>query len=276
MANAFIWYYPDPDEPSAIEIDIGRKLNDRKGPVPWVQQSVSTTYTGLQTVVHYGGRSSIRLQVIGRLGADTEGRSLRRKLYGLINHLQRGGSCIVAEDKDYAFAAFNASGLGVGRHLTTFSYRVNLFEYLRAAVDITGREIVVSSDFGKFLSEMKVVTSHDYTNKLINMGGVDFNYTDAEWIMVRESGSWPAMMLPEDQRNGDFLPHEHEISFVMDLPLVEDTAALDAQSRHVISWPGVEVSSTIPGGLPGTNLGSLGQGSGWVVAGTINPKSHLK
>jgi hypothetical protein len=220
-----IWYYPTTSNRAAV-VDFDRIITTRIGPRPVLRTATAESLTGSLVTTSYGLTSSIRLQHTW----DTRGngRALRRKLYNLWNHLQRGGTCLVAEDATYAFAAF-LSPLP-SRRASVLNYSTNLLGPLAGATNIDDREVVVQSDPDTAYTEMGLVSDHAALPKTVTLStSVLFPYAHAaRWAMVRELGTYPCLRLPESERNADPLTHDHEQVFHLDLALEEDPDGLDA------------------------------------------------
>lgn len=274
MGNAFFWYYPDPNDATALAVDCGRPLGDRKGPIPSVNQSVTETLTGISTTVHYGGKAEITVSLTGALNGP--GRVLRRLLYNMVNHLQRGNYVVLAEDCDFAFAGFMTKLPGAGQ--SVLPYYQNVFEQLNDLNNVNNRELYVQSDYQTYKTEMRSVLAHDTARRLVTIPKLTFDYHDTRWVMLRESGSWPALQLPIDKRNGELLTHDHENVFYLDLPLEEATAVVQSLATRAgtSTLPGGPPTGSpdFPGGLPGQAPPPVGDWNpaGW--GGWIPPASQ--
>ena len=248
MGNTVLWYYPE-GSGAAKRIDFGRRLVTRKGPTTVFRQSVSESIVGVANSVIHSGRDQISL-VHKWTGLETLSRTLRRKLWTLQNHLQRGGYVVVAEDEDYAFAGFATKTTPMGDRL--FSVNGNLFENLVSGVNATGRECVIHSDFGSFKAEMSLINSHNVATNFLQLptDGCTFDYTGSDWQLIRELGTYPAMRLPVDMRNDEFLTHDNEIINHLELPLETDPSVVDSLARTSLILPG----ETASGGIDPNNL----------------------
>ncbi len=227
MAAAF-YYYPASLQP-AVKIALNRTVTTRRGPSTRLRQSVSEAWTGALATTQWGGRRSITVRYEwGGTGATD--RVIRRALIGLINHLKRGGTCIFVEDDTKFCAAFVApdpSFLAVGD--TSFSIETPFTDNLLddGHLQMTDREVYLRSSAPDVQEEMFLVSG--VAGLIVTLSTpIRMDHSDQAWVMYHDAGTWIAMRLPPDSRGDDFLPHSHEISFTLDLPLEEDEATLEA------------------------------------------------
>jgi hypothetical protein len=265
VGNAKIWFTPAAASgPRVVEIDFGMKFSNRQGPFPVVSKSSTEGLTGERTVSLNGGRNQVVFSLRWDARAGGDGRLIRRKVYALVNHLARNGSCMVAEDADYAWACMcthvphaGDSKLRIGKTL--------FYPTVYTVPDVTGREVVVQSDFTSFLSEMKLVSTFSTAGVPASVtlnGGVAFDYaSSADWAIVREYGSYPALRLPDDADPRSILTHDHENNWSIELHLEEDVGVLNARAAQDQDADGGAVGGV--GGINPTWDDPLG--------GTINP-----
>lgn len=272
MGNAIIYYMPLSESGTTYSIDFGSRIMNRKGPTTVVRQAVTEKLDGSLVTVHYSGKAQIVVQ--HRWDNTADGRELRRKLQSLVNHLQRGGFCTLVEDVDYGFAGF-ASRIP-GARTRDIPYIANLVSGLIGSdPSITDRELEIVSDPESYLREMRKVSSHTPATHTITLPtpGTKLDYTGSDYMLIREWGTWPALRLSKDGRNGDFVQHDHEINFVLELPLEEDTETLAALASTNLQfpaetggvqhdWPGLGNAGVFGGSLDAGTLG--GTGGGWL------------
>lgn len=237
-----IWFLPDGADRMA-EIDFGRTCLV-EGPFPLYDQSVQRSVSGAQSSVIRSGLSRITLRHVWNRGtrdASGDGDLLRRKLATLAAHLQRGGGCALAIHAEYARAGFatqlpasNASSVHVD---------VDLFKNLNVTGNvISGREIVVQTDHSRYLWEMKLCSTNSGRSFALQQN-LSTDMTSAQWVLVREYFSYPAMRMPAAERSGrGFVSHDHEAILELDLPLEEDPETLD-------------LYASLGGPIPGTSAG---------------------
>lgn len=260
MGNSKFWYYPSSTSNRAIEVDLGAKLSDRKGPSVSFRQRISESMSGAVHTITLGGRPRIRVEhTFQTTGANTTaGRILRRELWNLINHLQRGGVCLFAEDSS-KFYVTRFSTPPMSRDSVMHVERNIFREIVGGTVTLTGEEIVIFSDYSAYVSEMHRVTAQtsgvSFTVADGSTNGIINDYNGFEWTMARELGSYPAMRIPPDQRNGEFLTHDGENTFFLDLPLEDDPAATAALATTGDAPTTTEGPQHVPGqggpiGLP--------------------------
>jgi hypothetical protein len=227
VASAF-YYYPANGR-AAVKIDLNRTVTTRRGPNTMHRQSVSEAWTGTLATVQWGGRRSITVRYEwGGTGASD--RTIRRALVGLINHLKRGGTCLFVEDDTKFCAAFVApdpSFMSVGD--TVVSIETPFTDNLLTAghAQLGAREVYLRSSAPDVQEEMFLVSQVvglivEFTTP------IRMDHSSQAWVMLHDAGTWAAMRLPPDARGDDLIPHNHEISFTLDLPLEEDEATLEA------------------------------------------------
>lgn len=231
MGNATFWYQPDRTA-QTFKIDLGRKLREREGPNVSYRQSSSESYGGDVDTRIYGGRADLRVMLTwqreGSAGTDA-GSILRRKLLAFTAHLKRGGSCTFAEDVTYAWAAF--ASRPVALQDTTISYRSPVVtSTIAPASTPLNREIYIHTDPDLYLTEMHLCSVLATQYVTVDRRTTE-NYADARWILLRESGTYPALRMPLQARGQPILTHRDERVFFLDLPLEEDHEALESLAR---------------------------------------------
>lgn len=280
MGNAKIWFTPSADlGPRTSEINFGSKFSNRTGPTPVVFRSSTEAMSGERVQTWQGGRHRTTFEYTWDARAAGDGRLIRRQVVSLINHLARGGTCKVAEDATYAFAAF-ASPVPNFNDNTIVVGRTLFYPTIAVGSDITGREVLIQSDPDSFLVEMKTVTTWTAAvgGQPMGLNGrLLFDYGgQASWVLVREYGSYVCQRLPADVDPGQILQHNHENSWSISLPLEDDPAALlsslvnegDADGGVSGGGGGINPADDEPGSvlqqLPyGTGRGPV-QGGWWV------------
>lgn len=227
MGNAVLWYKPDNSDRS-YAINLGRKLRERQGPFPDYMQAASQAIAGTTSTMVYSGRASVRIGLTWQRGTgqpnDTDSQR-RRRLYGLVAHLKRGGHCLLAEDIDYFWATFLTKT--PGSRATVLAIGQSLTEKLAPSVNVSGREVYIHSDPDAYLTEMHYVSGHAANNTLtIDLPLVE-DYSESRWVLLRESGSYPALRVPPAMRSSPMLTHDSDRVFYLDLPLEEDIDRLE-------------------------------------------------
>lgn len=243
MGNSVIWFLPHGSD-RYNRIDLGKRIKDRPGPQVVYRQSVQQAINGRRTSVIYHGLSQIRLRHTWSRDAAGTGDLLRRKLQMLIAHLQRGGTCLFTEDEIYARAGF-ATELPTSE---TASVTVDLDLFISLATNQTssaGRELWVNTDHDTYLCEHKLCSAFSGTTFTFAQN-IAQDMSGARWVLVRDYGSYPALRLPaEFLERGDFLVHDREWLFELDLPLEEAPDVLDTLFDGGSPFPGTE-----PGPIP--------------------------
>jgi hypothetical protein len=218
VGNAKIWWYPEPLG-VAEEIDLGRALTSRSGPFTVVRQTISESYTGNQAVQTTGARTRIRVTL-----ENFTDRTVRQKLVALISHMQAGGYMILAEDTAYAVATFLRTRPSRGD--TTLFKGENILKLLVNSTTLNGAEVIVQGRQPRYRQEMHI--GGTYAAASMNIArGLSYDWSDEEWVMVRHIGCYPALRLPKESRNGEYLTARHEKDFTLDLPLEEAPNILD-------------------------------------------------
>lgn len=242
MANTSkFWFFPDGSDRMA-EIDFGRTIPDIVGPDPRYFGTTQETLSGVQTRITHWGRSEVVIKHgpwnRGTQDASGDGSLLRRRLFTLVAHLQRGGTCVFAGHSDYAFAGFAL--IPPSSQTGSITVDRNLMSNLSGGLLISGREVVVQSAHDQYLIEYKVVGTHaTLTIPLVQNLATDMSTT--RWVLVREYFTYPALRMPAELRNqplSEFLSHEHEAVFRLHLTLEEDPAAMDAYNVFGNPIPG--------------------------------------
>lgn len=257
MGNSVIWWLPEGADRLA-RIDFGRSIGDIAGPYQVYTQTITESASGVQATRVVFGRSEIQLGHIWNRGsrdASGDGDLLRRKLVSLVGHLQRGGTCIFTRDEDYAWAGFLA-GIPSSEQSSVIIDQ-NLFSELVPSPDpLDGREIWVNSDHDRYLFQhLRCSTQSGAQVNLAQNLAIDF--ADSRWVLVRDYFTYPALRMPARYReSGEFVPHEHEFTFTLALPLEEDPAQLD-------------VLHALNGVFPGESPGPAGGGGGLQANGTV-------
>lgn len=227
MGNAAIWYVPDGAQ-RGVKIDLLRRLRERAGPNPVYQSAWTQSVGGIVSGNVYSGwtrlQVSLTWQRTGNDGTDA-GSLLRRKMYGLLAHLQRGGCCQLAEDDAHAWAAF-ASKLPRSGQTTISLNTPHLTETINSAYYPDERELYLESDPDEYLTEMRYATTA-VPSHLIVSPAVLQDYSDNRWVLVREAGYYPALRIPPELRGGEFLTNRDDRVFFLDLPLETDLSELE-------------------------------------------------
>lgn len=260
MGNSVIWYLPE-GSANQVKIDLGRKLRSRVGPNVQYSGSYSQAIGGASTTVIYGGRMDINIgltwQRTGTDGSDT-GSGLRRKLFGLQAHLKRGGSCTLAEDVDYAWAAWGV-GLPQQRDNAVRFQSPVITSTIAAGTSPLNREIYIHTDADSYLTEMHRCTAVTSTLRLTIEGTWKERYNDCRWVLVREAGTYPCMRVPEPARSQTFLTHRDDRVFFLDLPLEEDPDFLEDLAQTGATLPD-ETETAAGGTLDLPDFDDLGRG----------------
>lgn len=262
MGNSVLWYKPDGSDRS-YAINLGRKLRERQGPSPDYVGTFSEAIGGSTSTQIYSGRSSIRIGLTWQRGTgqpnDTDSQR-RRRLYGLVAHLKRGGHCLLAEDLDYAWAAMCTRN--PGKRAEVLAIGESMFEKLKASVNVSGRELYIYSDPDSYLTEMHYCSGHAANNTLTIDLPVVEDYADARWVMIREAGSYPALRVPPSMRSSPLLTHDADRVFHLDLPLEEDIDRLEDLARTRMQAGSESASDSIippPGPFDDDPLGGFGR-----------------
>jgi hypothetical protein len=263
MGTSKFWYYPDPPGNLLVEVDLGVTVTDVIVPNTNVRQASSTAFTGSRTIVQWGGTSETRIKLrIG--GTSTTQRALRHKLVAMLNHMDRGGSVMFAVDSAKFYAGFLATVPAVGA--TALDVR-RATSSIVAGASVVQAEVVLRSANPDCLQEMGLCTAQSAfpsDDTLTLSSAIVYDYAGIEWVLVRETGSWPALRLPESERGSNHLSSDHETAFSLDLAVEEDElnlaglfAAQGAELAGPTKGPAVPglIGSTLVEGESGPTLG---------------------
>jgi hypothetical protein len=268
MANAFIWFTPTSENGArTVEIDLGAPFTNREGPHPVCFQSSAEGTNGYRVQTWNGGRNRTRFIRTWDSRAAGDGYLIRRQIWALQNHLARNGTCQVAEDKSFAFAAF-ASPIPAFNATTVLLGRNKFYPNISTGLttNITGREVMLQTDCDAYISEMKLVSAWTSqlggNSKLTLNGGLIFDYpSEARWVLVREYGSYLSQRLPSDVDPDSILTHDHENNWTLDLTLEDDPEHLDTRANADTDGDGGPIS----GGIDSTG----GINPDWDSSGSI-------
>lgn len=218
---AAIWWYPDPLG-TVEELNLKVPLTERGGPHMVVRSSSADSFTGGRSLNVTGAREKIRIQLL-----NFTDRTVRTRCVSMINHLQHGGTIGLVEDTSRAWAAFARQA--PARGATTVFTETNLLGNLSSSADPGGSEVYLHGPQPRMRYEMQAATSWDSSDgRLIISPGLQWDWTNEAWILVREAGTYPAMRLPREDLNGEFLTHDRENNFSLDLPLETAPQSLQA------------------------------------------------
>jgi hypothetical protein len=219
MGNPTIWYYPDPNgtieeidliDVSDLEISTERFRTDAE------------KVTGGLTITDYGTRHAVRIVRARFAGLTEAGEDLRAELKTLENHLQRGGWCGFARDKDTAWAGFVKTGRGRGQ--TILTTHGNVF-YNPAAVLASGDRVTLQSSNPDGLIEGPFRISSQ-VGDVITLAAPMRKTFPRPPILVRERDFLPVLRMRSDVVNTPIITTDQRLNYTLDLQLVEDVEAL--------------------------------------------------
>lgn len=260
MGNAAFWYRPFGASQN-IGINLQGAPQGRDGPFVRYDLSSSTSMAGTRAVRIFNGvervtvRKTIQRDDITRASDKSK---VIRKLRGMIAHLKRGGFVTYSEDIDHMVAAFAtwmpADGAGtvvVGNRITSD---------LAPGISFLDREIVIRSDPDRLLLEERLCDG--FTNNAIALdANIGEDFSQSRWVLVRETGTYPALRLPEDALGReDFLRGDGDFTYDLELPLEDDVNELERLARL-----GDQLGSEQP--VPG--------GDGVLPIGNDSPFDHV-
>ncbi len=235
MGNAVIWYYPHPHE-AVIEIDLGGPLSDLQL-TPQVEQDVSLARAGRQATAHVASFYLVRVIVERTVSAATA-----RALMLLLAHLQRGGLCMVAEDKDKAYASLIQTHPVLGDTLFGSSTIDRMWEALLTGTITlaSGDTVVLQGSASTGIREALLVSSHSGTT--VNLSTpIAYPWTrlgPKDVLIARHEGFWPALRMPARSRGQRALTHDHRNTYTLDLALEEDVDALAIAAEEIPRFRG--------------------------------------
>ena len=225
MSAAF-WYKPNVGSGLWRAVYLNAALTARSGPTYKMDQEYVQTVGGAGATQHFSGLQTIQIEYTFECDLtdpSSDNMVLRRQLVALCNHLQRGGSCMFAENSDVAWAAKTL--LAPSNNQSQIGVSSNLFPVAHANMD--GRHVYIHSDSYGALCEMQALL-HDNTA----IGYVElyetttYDYEGSNYVIVREEGSYPSLRLNPGQRNAEVLVTDDNRVFTLKMTLEEDVGAL--------------------------------------------------
>lgn len=216
-----IWYWPSTNA-GAVKISIGTSFDDMNID-PIHEGSTNRTGGGRQIRVHLGRYDRVTCTVVVHTN-----RALYRALWGLEDHIRRGGLCAVAGNTVKAYASYVSTPLRPGDTVlrtqgSPFPSGVQTDGY-PAVTLANGDEIVVQSAWPDSRCEIATVTSH--SGDRIVCSGLTLDHTPP--VLVRHFYFYPTMRLDPDAFERPALPVAHGYVHSVELALAEDAGAWKA------------------------------------------------
>lgn len=234
MAAAAFFYTPANGE-SLVGVNLQESLNGRDGPYVSYKSSSATSLGGQRYIRLYAGVERIVVRKTIMRDQDTTRASdinkVIRKLRGMIAHLKRGGCVAFTEDLAHMCAAFVSNQPGPGVDYLLVGERIT--KELAGGGSFVDRECVIRTDPDRLLLEEKLCDAYtSSTNRADFESALFEDYSEARWILLRESGTYPALRLPEDALGrDDFLTHTEDLTYELELPLEDDIDELERLAR---------------------------------------------
>lgn len=251
MGNAAFWYRPT-NAQTLIAVNLQGPPHGREGPHTSYDLSVSTSMGRTRAVRVYSGTERLVVKrTIQRPNGDTarstDAAKAIRKLKAMVAHLRRGGMVSYTEDLTYMCAAFATNVPGYGA--TAIAVGPRLTSGIAPGVSFANREVVVRSDPDRLLLEEKLCTSFSNGSLVIDVGIVE-DFAASRWILVRESGTYPALRLPEEALGRDDLfTSSDDFTWELNLPLEDSVDDLERFARTEADL-GSELPTPSDVGLP--------------------------
>ncbi len=218
MGNAAIWWAPDTDTGVLRKISIGTRLSGLQGAHFFREAAINQSMGGKFDEAHF--RAQPRAEV--KIGPFRDV-SLRNDLQSLENHLDRGGSCIIAEDEDRAWAAFvvlpeNGDTVLVGE-TTPWS---ELGGAPSGQLVLQGPSPEGMGEWFELSLWQPLVKSITLTRPVRN------DWRTRAWALLRCEGFLPQMVRAKEERNTRAMRHAgNRINYTFQLTLDMDVDALD-------------------------------------------------
>lgn len=246
MGNAVIWYQPEGSS-IAVKIDLQGKFQERQGPSVAYSGAHGEALGGASTTVIYGGRMSAIFRRTWQRSQPSDGTDpgslLWRRLWGLQAHLKRGGCCVLAEDEDYAWAAFASRIPSDGADGIPYQHPA-LTDLIAPSASPADREVYVHTDPDLYLTEQRLCDGVSAIGHRLALDeALAESYGDARWLLVREAGTYPAVRVPESQRGRDLVRTTDNLRFTLELPIEEDPDRLEKLASTGAQLPSDEASA---------------------------------
>lgn len=219
MGNPTIFYYPDSSgtleeidlvDVSDIEVSTERFRSDAQG------------VTGRLSITDYGTRHVVRIVRARFAGLTTAGEDLVAELTTLQNHLQRGGSCGFAFDKDKAWAGFLRSRKKRGD--TVLKTHGNVFYNSAAALVANDRVYLQSANpEGRIEGPSRISTQ---VGDVITLAaGLKGKYENLP-VLVRHRDFYPTLRMPSGAVDSPIITTDQRMNYTLDMNLVEDVDSM--------------------------------------------------
>lgn len=218
--SAAIWWTA-PGAPAATKISLGGALTDLQR-VEVRDEVVEEALTGAESRSVTRTRSRITVTY-----GPTHTASEVRALEALIGHLDRGGTCQLAEDETKAYAAFVDSVETVEHGASGTSMYATPWAHSGATL-AADDEVVLQGPSPKYLRERTVVGTYLTSSRIVTWSpSTYYRWSHQEWMLVRHWGFWPALKRAKEDRGRNPIRHTGRRHWSLELVLDEDMALLD-------------------------------------------------
>lgn len=218
--SAAIWWTA-PGAPAATKLSLSAPLADLQR-VEVRDEVVEESLTGAESRTVTRTRSRITVKY-----GPTHNASEVRALEALVGHLDRGGTCQLAEDESQAYAAYVDSVATVDHGSAGTSMYATPWAHSGATLT-AGDDIVLQGPSPKYLRERTVVGSYLSNSRIVTWSPATyFRWTYQEWMLVRHWGFWPALRRAKEDRGRNPIRHTARRHWSLELVLDEDMSLLD-------------------------------------------------
>jgi len=217
MGNAAIWYTPETDSGVLRKVSFPGRLTDLQYHA--VRDiDIAETYAGTRDEQTYRTRPRVEVEY-----GPFRDYPLRNDLLALENHLDRGGTCIVTEDDERAWAAFVELPADSQAQIITTTKPWSAIHNGAP----TG-QMVMHGPSPEHLEERFALTSYSpLSNTAIVSPATRHDWRDRRWGLLRCEGFLPLMRRAKEDYNRSCIEHDGRQGFTFRLFLDMDVVALD-------------------------------------------------
>ena len=223
MGDAAIYYWPDGDTGTVETIDFGEPLTDLRV-LPERDRRDSRALTGRRYSSLVSHAMRVRVTFERWSGLTDAGQSLARQLMSLAPHLEAGGSIILVEDADIAWAAFSRA-LQTRGNTGIYTDGLAMTSVL-GGTPAANQEVRILGGYPSHRRELQKVSA--WSSPLVTLdSGLVYSY-DHEPIMLAQRGTWVGLKLPDDQLGRPLVSHDHRITYSFEAELELDWGVVAA------------------------------------------------
>lgn len=239
MGNAAIWFAPETAAGTLRKISLPGRLSDLQ---PAVRRDVDIAQAWGGRFDEQAFRAQPRAEV--RVG-PFRNELLWREFARLENHLERGGSCLVAEDDAKAWAAFIDPPQD-GQQI--FVATSTPWELLGGAPSF-GDTLMLEGPSPEHLMEPFGLLSWTEANGAVIVGTPAIHdWSSRRWALLRTRGFWPEMVRAKEERGSRMLTRTPQGAYTFSVTLDMDIDAINAHAavEGLVLQGETEVAGAIP------------------------------